>query len=33
MARARQAFTYKIEPSIGIARVGDSLTDFYLAGS
>ena len=25
------AFTYKVEPSIGVARVGDSLSDFYLA--
>ena len=24
-------YTYKIEPSIGLARVGDSLTQFYLA--
>jgi L-lysine 6-oxidase len=31
MAKAKQAFTYKIEPSIGIARVGDSVTQFYLA--
>lgn len=31
MAKGKQAYTYKIEPSIGVARVGDSLTSFYLA--
>src|SRR5262245_55731147 len=31
MAKGKTGTTYKIEPSIGVARVGDSVTDFYLA--
>ncbi|HZJ64074.1 MAG TPA: CTQ-dependent lysine 6-oxidase LodA [Kofleriaceae bacterium] len=31
MAKGKTGPTYKIEPSVGIARVGDSVTDFYLA--
>jgi L-lysine 6-oxidase len=31
MATRKQAYSYKVEPSIGLARVGDSVTDFYLA--
>jgi len=31
MAKSKQGFTYKVEPSIGLARVGDSVTEFYLA--
>lgn len=31
MAQGKQAYTYKVEPSIGLARVGDSVTEFYLA--
>jgi len=31
MATGKQAFTYKVEPSIGLARVGDSEDHFYLA--
>jgi L-lysine 6-oxidase len=31
MAQGKSTFTYKVEPSIGLARVGDSTTEFYLA--
>lgn len=31
MAKGKAGVTYRIEPSIGLARVGDSLTEFYLA--
>ncbi|HEX3759781.1 MAG TPA: CTQ-dependent lysine 6-oxidase LodA [Kofleriaceae bacterium] len=31
MAKGKAGVTYKIEPSIGLARVGDSLTEFYLS--
>src|SRR5262245_7858918 len=31
MTRGKQGVAYRIEPSIGVARVGDSLSDFYLA--
>jgi len=31
MSNVNQTYTYKVEPSIGLARVGDSVTDFYLA--
>ena len=31
MAKGKTGPTYKIEPSVGVARVGDSVTDFYLA--
>jgi len=31
MAKSKQGYTYKVEPSIGLARVGDSLTEFYLS--
>lgn len=31
MAKGKAGVTYRVEPSIGLARVGDSLTGFYLA--
>jgi L-lysine 6-oxidase len=31
MAQGKATYTYKVEPSIGVARVGDSLSEFYLS--